>query len=170
MSEMIHRAMHAARGCRRIQCASAHTPRAIGSSSIESGSRIEIVALRPLQHASQQSRYEGKLVQHRPRKFPKQQTRTQNVLAMLITLIGVLAAIGTTGSWIPQAIKTIRSHSANDFSWGYLILFSSGVALWAIYGVLRHDAAIMGANFITLAFLLPMFIVKVRERTHDVSK
>ena len=62
------------------------------------------------------------------------------------TLIGILAAFGTTGSWVPQAWKTLRTRKADDFSWGYLALFTSGVVLWAIYGALRSDPAVLGAN------------------------
>ena len=80
----------------------------------------------------------------------------------MIWLIGVLAAIGTTASWIPQAVKTIRTRSAVDFSWAYLFLFGSGVTLWSIYGFLRSDPVILGANVITLLFLLPIIFAKLR--------
>lgn len=77
-----------------------------------------------------------------------------------ITVIGIAAAIGTTGSWIPQAVKTIRSGSAKDFSWSYLAMFSTGVALWAAYGVMRHDIVITLTNVITLLFVGPIWVVK----------
>ena len=77
-----------------------------------------------------------------------------------VTLIGLVAAIGTTGSWIPQAVKTIRSGSARDFSWSYLIMFSTGVALWSLYGMLRNDMVIVLTNVTALLFLVPIWIVK----------
>jgi MtN3 and saliva related transmembrane protein len=79
------------------------------------------------------------------------------------TLIGILAACGTTASWIPQAWKTLRTREADDFSWGYLALFTGGVVLWAVYGALRSDPAVLGANVVTFVFILPVIYVKLRE-------
>ena len=78
------------------------------------------------------------------------------------TLIGILAATLTTFSWIPQALKTIRTRRADDFSWPYLAMFVTGVGGWVVYGVLRHDAVIFGANAVTAAFLLPIIFIKSR--------
>jgi MtN3 and saliva related transmembrane protein len=81
-----------------------------------------------------------------------------------VTTLGFLSAIFTTGSWIPQAIRTIRRGSARDFSWLYLMAFTTGVSGWAVYGVLRHDPAILAANVIAFLFLVPIHAVKWRER------
>jgi len=80
-----------------------------------------------------------------------------------ITIIGVVAAISTTGSWIPQVMKTIRSRSARDFSWGYLTFFSFGILLWLAYGILRHDPAIIAANGVTLLLLTTLIGIKFRQ-------
>ncbi len=80
-----------------------------------------------------------------------------------VLTVGLVAGLLTTGSWIPQAIRTLRSRSAKDFSWIYLIAFTSGVTLWGIYGVLQRDPAVFIANFVTLAFLVPIHVVKSRE-------
>ena len=82
----------------------------------------------------------------------------------LITIIGVAAAVGTTGAWLPQVLKTWRSRRAKDFSWTYLAVFSSGVALWTAYGILKKDAVIVAANAITLLLVLTVSFVKLRER------
>lgn len=84
------------------------------------------------------------------------------------TVIGILAACGTTASWLPQAWKTIRTREAGDFSWGYLALFTGGVMLWAVYGALRRDAAVLGANLITFFLILPVIYVKLRSRRRRV--
>lgn len=81
-----------------------------------------------------------------------------------ITILGILAAIGTTGAWLPQVIKTWTSRSAKDFSWSYLAMFSTGVSLWIIYGILKKDPVIIGANVVTLALVLVVTFVKVREK------
>ena len=80
------------------------------------------------------------------------------------TVIGALAAIGTTAAWLPQVVKTWRSRKAGDFSWTYLGMFSSGVALWIAYGLLRKDGVVIAANVVTLLLVLTVLFVKVRER------
>lgn len=79
------------------------------------------------------------------------------------TVIGALAAIGTTAAWLPQVVKTWRTRSAEDFSWIYLALFSSGVSGWLIYGALKKDAVIIAANGVTLLLVLTVTFVKMRE-------
>lgn len=81
-----------------------------------------------------------------------------------VTTIGFIAAALTTGSWLPQAWKTIRSRSASDFSWAYLLAFTSGVTCWAIYGFMKKDWAVIAANVVTFALLVPVVFVKIREK------
>ena len=82
----------------------------------------------------------------------------------LITALGIAAAVGTTSSFVPQAWKTFRTRSADDFSWGYLALFASGVTLWLIYGFLKKDACIIGANAVTLLLLFIIVGVKFKAK------
>lgn len=80
------------------------------------------------------------------------------------TIIGGVAACGTTLAWLPQVIKTWKSRSAEDFSWSYLAMFSTGVALWLVYGFLKKDGVIMAANGVTLLLVVTVLFVKVREK------
>ena len=80
-----------------------------------------------------------------------------------ITILGLAAAAGTTGAWLPQVWRTMKTRSAEDFSWNYLRLFASGVFLWMVYGVLRRDVAIIVANAITFVLVLVVTFVKWRE-------
>jgi MtN3 and saliva related transmembrane protein len=77
--------------------------------------------------------------------------------------IGIIAACLTTGAWLPQIVKTFSTKSARDFSWGYLAMFFCGVFLWAIYGFMRNDFAVIGANVITVVLVLGVIIIKMRE-------
>ena len=81
----------------------------------------------------------------------------------VITVIGVLAAIGTTSAFLPQVWKTVRTKETDDFSFAFLALFATGVALWLVYGVLRKDPAVIGANAITLLLVFVIIGVKVRS-------
>ena len=85
---------------------------------------------------------------------------------VLISLVGIIAACMTTGSWIPQALRTIKTRSAGDFAWSYLGLFGGGVALWLAYGVLRGDVALIGANMVTFVLVARIALVtRQSERT-----
>lgn len=78
-------------------------------------------------------------------------------------MLGLIAALVTTGAWVPQAWKTVRSRSARDFSWSSLAMLVVGISLWLGYGVIRRDPAIVLANLVTLLLVLVIAAVKRRE-------
>jgi MtN3 and saliva related transmembrane protein len=67
-----------------------------------------------------------------------------------ITALGYAAASLTTLSFIPQALKTLRSGDTSAISLRMYVLFTSGIALWGLYGLLTADGPLMAANAITL--------------------
>jgi|TARA_B100001741_G_scaffold73467_1_gene59368 MtN3 and saliva related transmembrane protein len=75
-------------------------------------------------------------------------------------LVGYLAAGLTTVSFFPQAIKTLRSGDTKSISLGMYGLFTSGVALWSLYGLLVKDGPVLVANLITL---VPAAVVLQRK-------
>ena len=75
-------------------------------------------------------------------------------------LVGYLAAGLTTVSFFPQAIKTLRSGDTKAISLGMYALFTSGVALWSLYGLLVKDGPVLVANLITL---VPAAVVLQRK-------
>jgi MtN3 and saliva related transmembrane protein len=72
------------------------------------------------------------------------------VLVAVIDLLGYAAATLTTVSFVPQAIKTLRTGDTAAISLRMYVLFTGGIALWGIYGVLRGDGPLIAANAITL--------------------
>lgn len=82
----------------------------------------------------------------------------------LITTIGLIAGTACTGAWLPQVWQTVKTRSAKDFSWSYLALFASGVSLWLVYGIGKRDLVIALANGVTLALVIVIVVVKMRER------
>jgi MtN3 and saliva related transmembrane protein len=79
-------------------------------------------------------------------------------------LVGSLAAVLTTASFVPQVVRTIRTGDTRAISLWMYILFCMGVALWGIYGVLLRSWPIMVANGITLALGSVVLWHKIRER------
>ena len=68
----------------------------------------------------------------------------------MIEILGYSAATLTTVSFVPQAIKTLRSGDTAAISLPMYLLFTSGVALWGAYGLVRGDGPLVVANAITL--------------------
>lgn len=65
-------------------------------------------------------------------------------------LLGYAAACLTTLSFIPQAIKTLRTGDTRGISLRMYALFTAGIALWGIYGLRTGDGPLIVANAITL--------------------
>jgi len=65
-------------------------------------------------------------------------------------LIGYVAASLTTGSFLPQAVLTLKTRDTESLSLGMYALFTTGVLLWLIYGIYLSNPAIIAANAVTL--------------------
>jgi MtN3 and saliva related transmembrane protein len=76
---------------------------------------------------------------------------------------GYIAAFLTTASFIPQAIKTIRTHDTDGISVLMYLGFTTGVFFWLVYGLLLADIAIIAANFLTFLLALPILVIAARN-------
>jgi MtN3 and saliva related transmembrane protein len=73
------------------------------------------------------------------------------------TLLGAFAALCSTISFTPQAIKIIRTRETKDISvWMYLLTVT-GFAAWAVYGAMLSQWPIIAAN--SICFVLSGFIL-----------
>ncbi|MBK7092753.1 MAG: SemiSWEET transporter [bacterium] len=80
------------------------------------------------------------------------------------TIIGLVAGTLTTLSFIPQLIKIVRSKSTHDISLVMYIVFSTGILLWLIYGLLISDVPVIVANAVALFITITILSLKVRYR------
>jgi len=76
--------------------------------------------------------------------------------------IGSIAATLTTTAFIPQAWQVWRTRHTHDISLGMYAIFTSGVAMWLIYGLLLGSWPIIIANSITLLLAGAVLIMKIR--------
>ena len=67
-----------------------------------------------------------------------------------IEWIGGLAGILTTASFLPQVYKTWKSKSADSLSLPMLLLMTTCVLLWGIYGIMLNSISMIIANAVTL--------------------
>lgn len=79
-------------------------------------------------------------------------------------VIGYIAACLTTLSFLPQAIHTFRTRDVSGISLGMYAMFTTGVALWLVYGVLVAAWPVVAANAITLVLALAILLMKLRYR------
>ena len=84
---------------------------------------------------------------------------------MLTTeILGYLAAILTTSSFVPQAWHTFSTHDVSGISLGMYSVFTVGVACWLGYGLLLGAWPVVVANAITLALATTILVMKLRYR------
>lgn len=77
--------------------------------------------------------------------------------------IGLIAASFTTLSFLPQAIKVIKTKDTAALSLMMYSIFTLGVAFWLCYGLLIKNKAIIIANLITLCLAVCILGVKIHN-------
>ncbi|MFT5539721.1 MAG: MtN3 and saliva related transmembrane protein [Alphaproteobacteria bacterium] len=78
--------------------------------------------------------------------------------------IGFIAAILTTVSFAPQAIKAWRTRSTQDVSLTMFVMLVVGIMLWLTYGLLLNDMPLIAANTVTLVLAGAILAAKIRFR------
>jgi MtN3 and saliva related transmembrane protein len=81
-----------------------------------------------------------------------------------ITIIGLIAATCTTASFIPQAIKTIKTKNTSGISLSMYSLFTFGTVLWLTYGIFSSNIPVGLANGVTLIFSLIILFYKIKYK------
>ena len=79
------------------------------------------------------------------------------------TLIGLIAAICTTCSFLPQVIKILRSKKTKDVSLLMYAILTTGLFLWLIYGVILKDFPLIMANSMSLTLSTCVLLLKIRH-------
>jgi len=79
--------------------------------------------------------------------------------------IGLLAAVLTTYSFLPQVYKTWKTKDVSAFSMTTFTLFFIGIVCWLIYGIYKESLSMILANTITMvsSFLILILIYKYRK-------
>jgi MtN3 and saliva related transmembrane protein len=75
--------------------------------------------------------------------------------------LGLAAAVLTTGSFVPQALLTLRTRDVSGISLGMYSAFMTGVALWLAYGLMLRDGPIVLANAVTLVLAATILVTKI---------
>lgn len=81
-----------------------------------------------------------------------------------IEITGFVAAFLTTAAYVPQAIKTIKTHSTHDLSLGTFTMLFAGTLLWFVYGASLNNLPMILANGITAALAGIILYLKLTSR------
>ncbi|MDC8438379.1 MAG: SemiSWEET transporter [Candidatus Nitrosotenuis sp.] len=79
-----------------------------------------------------------------------------------LTVLGSVASVLVSSSFIPQIIKGYKTKSLHDVSYLLMILISIGMSLWIVYGIEKQDVVIIGANVSTISLNIILLALKVR--------
>jgi len=80
-----------------------------------------------------------------------------------IEIIGYCAAFLTTIAFLPQAIQSWRTKDLSGISLGMYSLFTAGVGLWLVYGLIIEKWPLILANALTFALALSILLLKLRH-------
>jgi len=76
--------------------------------------------------------------------------------------IGYAGAFCTTISFLPQVIKVLWVKDASSLSLGMYLIFTLGVSLWLVYGLVKHDPVLICAHILPLLLVSVILFCKIR--------
>ncbi len=82
----------------------------------------------------------------------------------IFEILGMLAAVITTGSFLPQVYKTWKTKDTKALSLTMYITFFIGVALWLVYGIYLDSMPMIIANTITAISALALIALKLKYK------
>jgi len=79
-------------------------------------------------------------------------------------MIGTIAGILTTLSFVPQVIKVLQTKDTKAISLGMYLMSVIGIFLWMVHGYVIGDMALLIANFVTFCLALVILIAKLKYK------
>ncbi len=80
-----------------------------------------------------------------------------------VTVLGMVAAMLTTFSFVPQVLRTWKTRSTKDISLGMFVVYCTGIFLWLVYGVMLGDVPLIFSNAITFALAATILGLKLKH-------
>jgi MtN3 and saliva related transmembrane protein len=81
---------------------------------------------------------------------------------MNIDLVGMAAGTLSTVAFVPQVWRVWKTRSARDLSLSMYLIFTAGVALWFVYGLLLGAMPIILCNGLTLLLAGTVLAMKLK--------
>jgi MtN3 and saliva related transmembrane protein len=77
--------------------------------------------------------------------------------------IGSIAAVCTTLAFVPQVVQSWRTRDLTGISLPMYTIFTIGVLLWLVYGILIQDWPVIIANAITAMLASVVLLLKLKS-------
>lgn len=81
-----------------------------------------------------------------------------------IVIIGTIAAVCTTISFLPQVIKIYHTKHTSDLSLPMYVIFSFGIVMWLWYGFMTNSLPIILANAVTFVLAVYILAAKIKYK------
>ncbi len=81
----------------------------------------------------------------------------------MIDTIGLIASCLTTLSFLPQAIRTVRTRDTSGISLTMYSMLFVGILLWMVYGWVKGLTPVWIGNLVTGCFASVVLVMKLRE-------
>ena len=78
-------------------------------------------------------------------------------------IVGTLAGILCTISFIPQVVKSFRTKHTKDLSLVTFSVFFVGMLCWLIYGIMLKELPIILANAAALFLVFLIVVMKIKH-------
>lgn len=85
-------------------------------------------------------------------------------------LIGSVAAALTTLSFVPQAVRVLRTGDTEAISLAMYSMFVVGIALWELYGLMIGSWPVIVSNIVTFALSGLILVQKIRHERRKASR
>jgi len=82
----------------------------------------------------------------------------------MVLIFGLAAGVCTTFAFLPQLLRVWKLKEARDLSLTTFVVFTLGVLLWLIYGIMKQDVAVILANMLTFVFASIILFFKIRYK------
>jgi MtN3 and saliva related transmembrane protein len=89
-------------------------------------------------------------------------------MQFLETVVGAIAALLSSLSYIPQVKKVWSGQPTDDLSSRTLIALTSGLVLWVAYGAIKADWIIVVANLVGAS--LTGFVLYSKQRAGSLAR
>lgn len=77
------------------------------------------------------------------------------------TLVGSIAAICTTGAFVPQVVRVWKLKRADEISLATFLVFAVGTFVWLLYGIQIDSAPVIIANAVTFGLAMSIVALKL---------
>lgn len=85
-------------------------------------------------------------------------------------IIGFVASIASVLGYVPQVMKSWKTHRVEDISVSMVLLLLFSLSGWLIYGFLKQDLPLIMTNIVSLNIVFLLFTAKIKFGESDFKE